>query len=308
MMMPSFSANQPQPVEPDIVAAPPAAPAAESAAAPPAAPAAESTTASAAASAAGAGVDLQFYARQMVLPQIGLAGQLRLHQASVLVIGAGGLGSPLLFNLAGAGIGRLGVVDVDVVGASNLNRQFLYTAADLGQSKAILAGQRLQAYHPDLTIEVYPDWLNLDLARDLFGHYDLVIAAVDNQATRRLINHVCCELGKPLIDGGIRGFSGYVTMIEPGKTPCFDCLFGYADLPWDAPERSGRTPPGALGATASVIASQEATLAVLYLLGYSNPLAGTILHYHGLTMDFRRITIERTPDCQACGALFPAHG
>ncbi len=249
-----------------------------------------------------------FYVRQIVLPEIGQAGQQRLRAASVLVIGAGGLGSPLLLNLAGAGIGRIGVVDDDIVSASNLNRQFLYTVADIGQAKAVLAGQRLQAYHPDLAIETFPDRLKPDLARSLFPRYDLIVAAVDTQATRRLINHVCCELGKPFVDGGIRGFSGYVTLVEPGQTPCYDCLFGLGDLPWDTPPLAGRSQPGALGATASVIASQEAMLAIVYLLGHGNPLAATLLYYDGLAMDCRRVTVERTSGCQACSGLFRQQG
>lgn len=251
-----------------------------------------------------------FYARQISLPEVGLAGQTRLRQARILVVGAGGLGCPLLMNLAGAGIGRLGLIDGDRVSASNLNRQFLYTPADIGQKKAELARQRLAAYHPDLIIEDWPEWLTLDLARALFPHYDLIVAAVDSQAARRLINHVCCELRIPMVDGGVRSFTGYVALIEPGKTPCYDCLFGFADLPLD--QSAGSTenpadrlrlsqPAGALGATASVIASLEATLAIGYLLGTGNPLPGELLYYHGLTMDFQRVAIHRINNCQACG-------
>lgn len=249
---------------------------------------------------------LNFYERQLGLPEIGTAGQARLKESAVLVIGAGGLGSPVLFSLAGAGVGRIGIVDVDTIAASNLNRQFLYTVADIGQPKAEVAGARLRAYHPDLVIEPYCLRLNKAQALDLFPKFDLIVACVDNKATRRLINQGCHQLAKPLVDGGIRGFAGYCTLIEPGVTPCFDCLFGLSGL---AERSTDQLPPKlsplfALGATASVIGSLQATLVLLKLLGQANPVAGEILEYHGRCLAFDRIKIERDPLCPVCGGLF----
>ncbi|MDD2534897.1 MAG: HesA/MoeB/ThiF family protein [Eubacteriales bacterium] len=234
------------------------------------------------------------YARQICMPEIGEAGQAILARSSVLVIGAGGLGSPVLFNLAGAGVGRIAIIDRDVVAASNLNRQFLYTMADIGKCKAAVAAERLKAYHPDLQVEWFAEVLTMDRARALIPAFDLVVCAVDNLKTRRLVNQVCFELHKRLIDGGILGFSGYAVALEPGKTPCLDCLFGLSDTP--------RTPKVAnsIGATASVIGSIEATLVILLLLGLPNPLAGEILEYHGRTLTFDRIRVEQSAHCPIC--------
>ena len=249
---------------------------------------------------------MNFYERQLGLPEIGSAGQACLQSSAVLVIGAGGLGSPVLFNLAGAGVGRIGIVDVDAIAASNLNRQFLYTAADIGQPKAEVAANRIRAYHPDLVIEPFPLRLNEAHALDLFPSFDLIVACVDNNATRRLINRICHQLGKPLVDGGIRGFSGYCTLIEPGVTPCFDCLFGLTGRPetQTTQQPNRQSPLSALGATASVIGSLQATLVLLFLLGQANPIAGELLEYHGRSMAFGRIKIARDPDCPICRELF----
>lgn len=255
-----------------------------------------------------------FYERQISVPEIGTEGQARLRRSGVLVIGAGGLGSPLLMALAGAGVGRIGLIDADTVSAGNLNRQFLYTPEDIGLPKAVQAGRRLRAYHPDLLFEIYGEYLTEELAERLFAQYDLIAAAVDNNRTRRLINRICCRLRKPLVDGGLRGFSGYVASVEPGRTPCFDCLFGYSDLPLSAePDLPGQHEapdpahaaerPGALGVTAGVLGSLEANLVLLSLLGLPNPIAGEIFTYNGKSMSFDRLTVERTPGCLACGSL-----
>ena len=254
-----------------------------------------------------------FYARQVILPEIGLQGQARLHQSRVLVIGAGGLGSPILMALAGAGVGHLTVVDHDIVSASNLNRQFLYTVADIGQSKATIARERLLAYHPDLEVTALDQTFTAALARNVIPDHDLVVAAVDNRSARRLINRACYQLGKPWIDGGVRGFSGSVAVYRPGETACFDCRFDLVEEANDASSMvatSGNSPAipktpaapiAALGATASVIGSLEADLALCLLLGLGDPLQGEMLYYHGRTLDFQRIPIAARADCPICG-------
>lgn len=254
-----------------------------------------------------------FYARQVILPEIGQQGQTRLQQSRVLVIGAGGLGSPILMALAGAGVGHLTVVDHDIVSASNLNRQFLYTAADIGQPKATTARNRLLAYHPDIEVIALDQTFTAELARHVIPDHDLVVAAVDNRGARRLINRACYPLGKPWIDGGVRGFSGSVAVYRPGETSCYDCRF---DLVEEDPMASAvdetdanstvapktpAAPIGALGATASVIGSLEADLALCLLLGLGDPLQGEMLYYHGRTLDFQRIPIAARPDCPICG-------
>ena len=243
-----------------------------------------------------------FYARQVILPEIGQQGQTRLHQSRVLVIGAGGLGSPILMALAGAGVGHLTVVDHDIVSASNLNRQFLYTVADIGQSKATIARERLLAYHPDLEVTALDQTFTAALARNVIPDHDLVVAAVDNRSARRLINRACYQLGKPWIDGGVRGFSGSVAVYRPGEMACFDCRFDLIDDdPVAAAVANPAAPIGALGATASVIGSLEADLALCLLLGLGDPLQGEMLYYHGRTLDFQRIPIAARPDCPVCG-------
>ncbi len=257
-----------------------------------------------------------YYARQISLPEFGTQGQDRLRASRVLVVGAGGLGSPVLMALAGAGVGHLTIIDSDTVAASNLNRQFLYTAMDIGQPKARLAQLRLQAYHPDLAIDSLETSLDEPRARELFGSYDLIVAAVDNLETRRMINRVCYATSKPWIDGGVRGFSGYVTAFLPGVTPCYDCCFdlgpqdqGLADQeradsnrqPGAGPESASGAGPGAIGVTASVIGSLEADLALIHLLGLNLPLTGEILYYHGRTLDFMRLAFEKRADCPICG-------
>lgn len=253
---------------------------------------------------------MKYYERQLALPEIGPEGQARLMAASVLVVGAGGLGSPILYALAGAGIGRIGIVDFDTVSASNLNRQFLYTPDDIDTLKAEQARRRLSAYHPDLTVETYPDPLDLDRALTLFPGYDRIVAAVDRVGTRRIINAACCRLGRTMIDGGVRGLSGYVAEIIPGVTPCFDCLLGYAGRPLDG-DGSGTPPGGAavatggvIGATAGVIGSLEAMLVIQSLLGLPDPLRGDLFYFEGKTMQTTRVHVERVPGCPICGGLF----
>ena len=239
------------------------------------------------------------YSRQISLPEIGQAGQLLLAQKRVLVVGAGGLGSPVLLALVGAGVGHITIVDMDTVSESNLNRQFLYRASDLGRSKAIVAAERLLAYHPDVSVDAVTDELTEGNAPAYIEAHDLVIAAVDNRPGRLLINKYCCKYGRTMIDGGVRALSGYAAVIEPGRTPCFHCLFGIDN------STPAKDPPGVLGSIAGTIGSLEATLTLLILLGLDNPLSGEILYFHAKKMSFDRLKIERDPDCPHCAALWP---
>ncbi len=241
----------------------------------------------------------EFYQRQSDLPELGLEGQARLAQSAVLVIGAGGLGCPVLVALAGAGVGKIGIVDADVIAASNLNRQFLYTVEAIGQNKADCAAARLRSYHPDLVFMSYVQRLDIQIASELFPQYDIIVACVDNLATRQVINSAAFSQHKTVIDGGIRGLSGYVTAVEPGKTPCLDCYF---DLTARIEHQADgiRKPVSTLGATASVIGSLEAQLALLLILGQPNPVAGEILTYHGRTLTFERVRIEPNSNCKTC--------
>lgn len=256
---------------------------------------------------------MDIYARQIILPEIGPQGQTRLQKSRVLVVGAGGLGSPILMALAGAGVGHLTLVDHDTVSASNLNRQFLYTVADIGLPKAIIARKRLLAYHPDIEVTALDQTFSAELAQQVIPDHDLVVAAVDNRSARRLINRACYQLGKPWIDGGVRGFSGSVAVYRPGETACLECRYDLAEedpsfvplvdssIVMPAGSKEPATPIGALGATASVIGSLEANLALCLLLGLGDPLQGEIMYYHGRTLDFQRVAVAARPDCPICG-------
>lgn len=236
------------------------------------------------------------YARQVILPEIGPVGQARLAAARVLVVGAGGLGSAVLYGLAGAGVGHLSIMDPDRVSPSNLNRQFLYQDQDVGRLKVEMASERLRAYHPDISLWLSPAMLDEQLAGELVSQHDLIISAVDSRAARLLLNEACCRHGKPLVDGGVNGLAGYLAIIEPGKTPCCRCLFG-------ADSDSSLQPAGVLGAVAATIGSLQATAAVLLLLGCSNPLEQEVLYLDGRTMVFDRVRFCRDPDCPDCGNL-----
>ncbi len=252
-----------------------------------------------------------FYDRQLTLREIGPDGQARLKASRVLVIGAGGLGSPVLTGLAGAGVGRIGIVDGDRISESNLNRQYLYTPDDFGQPKASVARERIAKFHPDLAIESYDAILDKPLAQVLFPRYDLIVGAVDSRKARRLINEVCCRLRKPWIDAGVESFNGYATLIVPGRMPCYDCLFGFSGMTPEKPEEPslpGRHETGILGVATTVVGSFEATMAIGYLLGLPDPLAGEILFYAGRTLETSRLRVERDPDCPACGHLFQREG
>lgn len=213
------------------------------------------------------------YLRQVTA--IGTDGQERFANASVLVVGAGGLGSPLLFSLAGAGIGHISIVDGDSIVLSNLNRQFLYTEADIGKSKAACAAARLIAYNGDISVTPHPLMVDTQNAAKLVTGHDLVILAVDNLPARLAISDACETQKIPLIDGGIDGWYGTVLTAEQGKTPY---LCGYY---------AGKTAaekPAAIGAVASAVASLMANAALLMLLGEGCAFAGSIPHYDGRSM------------------------
>lgn len=232
---------------------------------------------------------------QLPIPEIGEDGQQRLLNASVLVIGAGGLGSTVLYCLAGAGVGRLGIADGDVVSLSNLNRQFLYTPADVGQKKAFAAARQLSAFYPCGTIEPYPINVTSDNAAALAASYDLVILAVDSLAARLAVNEACCLLGKNLIDGGVDGYFGRALVVEPGKTACLQCIYGDSGV---------ITPPHPLSfaPVVSLIAALEAQLALTLLMGQHNPIPDRILYYDGHDLSLQKISVRKNPDCTVCGA------
>lgn len=237
---------------------------------------------------------MERYSRQFNIPQIGAEGQKKLEKASVIVVGAGGLGSTLLFCLAGAGVGRIGIADFDTVSESNLNRQFLHTTEGIGTDKLDSAVARLKAFNPDIMYETHNVRVNEENAEGLVAEYDLVIAAVDNLLARVALNRACVKCGKPLINGGVNGMYGSLQIVEPGKTACLSCLLG---------EKQKQTPSASFAPVVSAISALMADAALLLILGLPNPLPETLLFFDGEKLVFEKIRLPRDPKCPVCGAL-----
>ena len=213
------------------------------------------------------------YDRQTILPEIGEEGQKKLLDAKVLIVGVGGLGSPIALYLAGAGVGCIGLVDDDVVSISNLQRQVLYSEKELGKSKAICAAERLSALNSEIKVQPYSTWLTGDNAFDIIGEYDMVVDGCDNFATRYLINDICIQQGKPYIYGAICGFEGQVSVFNFGKRKK-----SYRDLYPDEEEMKRMPPPpkGVMGITPAVVGSIEATEVLKVIGGFGDVLAGEL--------------------------------
>ena len=236
-------------------------------------------------------MELERYRRQLAIPEIGEEGQHKLADSSVLVVGAGGLGGPLLYALAGAGVGRLVVVDGDTVSLSNLNRQFLFDQADLGRPKAETAARRLSAFNPDLRVEGVEAWLDEKAGMNLLADCQLTVAAVDDLPARLALNAACAQKNIPLVNGGVEGWYGSVMAVEFGKTPCLACCYAGT-----APEEGGQ----ALGAVTGAVASLMASVTLQMLLGH-NPIPGELLLYDGRRLELDRVPVERGTGCPVCG-------
>jgi len=235
------------------------------------------------------------YERQILIDQIDLAGQRRLEGSSVVVVGAGGLGSPALTYLTAAGVGRIGLIDADTVQISNLNRQFLHEEVDIGRSKVVSGREKLTALNSVVTVSEYDVSLTEQNAKTLLGGYDLILGAVDSFETRAVINGASIGLGIPYIDGGVNGFSGSVFYSYPPDSPCLNCVF---------PTRSSKeNPTGVLGTTAGMIGVAMANIALLQLLGLENPISNKLFLYDGLRMRTDLIEIQRNESCPVCGHL-----
>ncbi|SFQ99689.1 HesA/MoeB/ThiF family protein [Desulfoscipio geothermicus] len=242
---------------------------------------------------------LERYKRNILLDGVGSRGQEKLLQARVLVVGAGGLGSPAAFYLAAAGVGHIGLVDGDRVDLSNLQRQILHATPDLGRHKIDSARDKLTALNPDIRVTGYEQRLNEDNFREIIAGYDLVVDGTDNFGTRFLINRACVEQRKPYIFGGVLGYTGQALTILPGQGPCLACIF--KDVPPEDAPSCDRL--GVLGAVPGIIGSLEATEAVKVILGTGEPLLGRLLTYDALSMRFYTVEINRDPQCAVCGAV-----
>lgn len=238
------------------------------------------------------------YSRQLILKEIGVEGQEKLLKAKVLVIGAGGLGSPALYYLAAAGVGKIGTVDFDTVGISNLQRQIMYSTEDLRRKKVDVVKEKLGKLNPDVCIEKYPDRIDINNIEEIVDEYDVVVDAVDNFTARYLINDCCYIKGKPLIEGAVLGFTGILTTIISGKTPCYRCLYPKPPKGGDVPTCSDI---GILGMTTGTIGSLQALEAVKVILGIGAILTGRLLIFDGLDMSFREIKLDKNLNCPLCG-------
>ena len=242
--------------------------------------------------------ELRRYARHLVLPQVGATGQERLKQSRVLVIGAGGLGSPVALYLAAAGVGRIGLVDDDRVDVSNLQRQVLYGTAVLGQLKVDAAQQRLRDLNPTITIDAIPARFTRDNALTLVREYDIVVDGTDAFATRYLINDACVIAGRPNVHGSVHRYEGPGSLFGTAGGPCYRCLFP------DPPE-AGSVPScadgGVLGVLPGIIGSLQAAEAIKLVVMTGTPLIGRLLHFDARSMRMHEIAIARDPACPSCG-------
>jgi adenylyltransferase/sulfurtransferase len=242
--------------------------------------------------------EVKRYSRHLIMPEVGLDGQRRLKASSVLCIGAGGLGSPAALYLAAAGIGRLGIVDFDVVDFSNLQRQVLHGTPDVGRPKLDSARARLTALNPEITIDAYDTPLTSKNALDLFAGYDLVLDGTDNFPTRYLVNDACVLLGKPNAYGSIFRFEGQASVFAVKDGPCYRCLYPEPPPPGLVPSCAEG---GVLGVLPGVIGTIQATEAIKVLLGIGEPLVGRLLVYDALRLRFRELKLRKDPDCPVCG-------
>lgn len=244
--------------------------------------------------------ELDRYARHIVLREVGGAGQQALKEARVLVVGAGGLGSPALLYLAGAGVGTIGVIDDDTVSNSNLQRQVIHRDADIGLPKVFSAERAMKALNPFVTVRPYNRRLTEDAAEALFSEYDLILEGSDNFATRYLVNRVAATLGKPVVGGAITQWEGQLSVWDPGSgAPCYECVFPEAPAEGLAPSCAEA---GVMGPLPGIIGSMMALEAVKEITEAGETLRGRLLIWDGLYGESRVVKTKKRADCPVCGA------
>lgn len=238
------------------------------------------------------------YSRHILLKEVGGKGQKKLLSSRVLIIGAGGLGSPIALYLAAAGIGTIGIADADEVDLSNLQRQVIHFTADVGKAKVLSAKEKMLAINPDLNVITYEAWVTADNIAAMIAEYDFVIDGTDNFAAKFLINDACVLGGKPYSHGGILQFEGQTMTVTPGESACYRCIF-----PEPPPKEAIPTcsQAGVIGVLPGVLGTLQATEAIKYLLGAGELLSGRLLTYNALRMRFREIPVKKNPKCPVCG-------
>ena len=241
---------------------------------------------------------IERYSRHIILKEVGGIGQTKLLESKVLLIGAGGLGSPIGVYLAAAGVGTLGIIDDDVVDLSNLQRQILHGTSDIGILKTKSAEASITEMNPDVKVIPYNERINSQNAFEILEQYDLIVDGCDNFPTRYLLNDACVMLGKPIVHGSIFQFEGQVTVLYPGKGPCYRCIFR-------EPPPEGLAPScqeaGVFGVLPGIIGTIQAVEAIKVLLDIGESLIGTLLLFNALTMEFQRLKLRQDDGCPMCG-------
>lgn len=243
--------------------------------------------------------DLTRYSRHLILPEVGIEGQRKLKAAHVLCVGTGGLGSPLAFYLAAAGIGTLGLVDFDVVDASNLQRQIIHFSSDIGRKKLDSAEEKLKALNPALNVVKHETMLTSANALEILSGYDIVADGTDNFPTRYLVNDACVMLGKPNVYGSIFRFEGQASVFATEQGPCYRCLYPEPPPPGLVPSCAEG---GVLGILPGLVGIIQATEVIKLILGSGEPLIGRLLLVDALSMRFRELKLRKNPECPVCGA------
>jgi molybdopterin/thiamine biosynthesis adenylyltransferase/rhodanese-related sulfurtransferase len=239
------------------------------------------------------------YSRHLIMPEVGMEGQLKLKNAKVLLIGTGGLGAPLGLYLAAAGVGTLGLVDFDVVDFTNLQRQIAFGSKDVGKSKAQAARARLSDLNPDIQIEAFETQLTSANALELFKDFDIIVDGTDNFPTRYLVNDACILLGKPNVYGSIFRFEGQITLFGMPDGPCYRCLYPEPPPPGLVPSCAEG---GVLGVLPGIVGSIQAMETIKLILGRGDSLVGRLLLFDALGMKFRELKLRKNPNCPMCGA------
>ena len=242
--------------------------------------------------------EIMRYSRHLIMPEVGMDGQLKLKQAKVLCIGTGGLGAPLGLYLAAAGVGRIGLVDFDSVDLTNLQRQILFGTDDIGRPKIEAASDRLRNLNPDIQIDRFETRLTSENALDILKNYDIVVDGTDNFPTRYLVNDACVILGKPNVYGSIFRFEGQITIFGAPGGPCYRCLYPEPPPPGLVPSCAEG---GVLGVLPGIVGAIQAAETLKLIIGKGEPLIGRLLLFDALAMRFRELKLRKNPECPACG-------
>jgi len=242
--------------------------------------------------------EVRRYSRHLIIPDVGKTGQRRLKNAKVLVVGAGGLGSPALLYLAAAGVGTLGVIDFDVVDESNLQRQIIHGQSDIGRPKAVSAMESIREVNPLVNVVLHEERLDSDNAMQIFEPYDLIVDGTDNFATRYLVNDACVLLGKPYVWGSIYRFDGQASVFWAEYGPCYRCLYPEPPPPGMVPSCAEG---GVLGVLCASIGSIQVNEAIKLITGIGEPLVGRLMIYDALDMTYRPVKVRKDPECPICG-------